>query len=152
MLPGADLRVKSIPWARGVYHLPVAMDGVVGLDEAAGNATSCQAVADQTHAVAGWQRGWVVANERHPVAKGVVVPGVGTLLPPATALIHVAIRAHHETERQRALLLSYYSNKLLFWDPKNNDTNNSVMVGQHNICSISKLYNTTTKFPVFPQY
>lgn len=45
MLPGADLRIKSIPWACGVHHLSVTLDRVVGLDELAGNAARCQAVA-----------------------------------------------------------------------------------------------------------
>ena len=75
------------------------VDGVVGGQSPLIHSTLDQMVSHQLQGVAAGNRGRVVTDEGHPIAYGVVTPGVAATVKPASALVDVPVGAYHEAAR-----------------------------------------------------
>lgn len=93
MFPGFDLVIEGISWTRSVHHLPVPLQGEVGLQTPTTDCTRSQVVSNKTHGMLRWQTARVVTNEGDAIAYRVVSEGVGSLPEPASPLVDVPIRA-----------------------------------------------------------
>ena len=108
MLPACDLVVESVSGTGSVHHLPVALQGEVGLQSSSTHSVGRQLIPHQPHCMLGGQPAGVISDEGDPESDRVVTQSVGPSLQPASALVDVPVRASHKTlEQDSKVLLSY---------------------------------------------
>lgn len=108
MFPGFDLVIEGISWTRSVHHLPVPLQGEVGLQTPTTDCTRGQVVSNKIHGMLRWQTACVVSNKGDAIAYRVVSEGVGSLPEPASALVDVSVRACNKALRAPGVLNYWY--------------------------------------------